>query len=189
MSSVREKSFSRKKVKWARDHDLLIYRTLREERNRVQIDRLQRKRFGAWSDAFSSLEKCRGKVLVCLLGRTVLGYQAFEPFASSGNPFSPDQKVMRFTFIQVREDSQVKARGLGIAMELLMRSLDLAWNRDYDAVYTYATAYELIMSGGFRPHSGEAILEEARHVRDLDPDQAPPLLFVMERPEGYISPY
>ncbi|MDF1537199.1 MAG: GNAT family N-acetyltransferase [bacterium] len=184
-----DKHFSRKRVKWARDHSLLVFRTLREERNRVQIDRLQRKHFGAWSDGFSSLEKCRGRVMICLLGKTVIGYQAIQPYSSRGNPFSADKQVMRFTFIVVREDSKVKARGLGIGTELLRRSLDLAWSRGYDAVYSYTTAYELLGGAGFRSHGGASILAEAKHVRNLDPDQGPPLLFVMDRPEGYISPY
>ena len=185
----RQKTFPRKKVQWARDHELLVYRTLREERNRVQIDRLQKKHFGSWSDEFSSLEKCRGKVIVCLLGKTVIGYQSFRPFSAQGNPFSPDKRVMRFSFIVVREDTQVKARGLGIGSELLKRALDVAWSRGYEAVYSYTTAYELLGEAGFRSHGGESILNEARYVRDFDPDQAPPLLYVIERPERYISAY
>jgi hypothetical protein len=184
-----DKHFPRKKVQWARDHELLVYRTLREERNRVQVDRLQREHFGEWSDDFSSLEKCRGKVIVCLLGKTVIGYQAFRPYASKGNPFSADKQVMRFTFIVVREDSQVKARGLGIGIELLKRTLDLGWSRGYDAVYSYATAYELLGGAGFRSYSGESIVSESKYIRDFDPDQAPPLLYVIERPERYISAY
>lgn len=185
----RDKSFPRKRVRWARDHELFVYRTLREERNRVQVDKLQRKHFGAWSDEFSSLEKCRGKIIVCLLGKTVIGYQAFRPYASRGNPFSADKQVMRFTFIVVREDSRVKARELGIGTELLKRTLDLAWTRGYEAVYAYTVAYELLGEAGFQSHGGESILVEAKHVRDFDPDQAPPLLFVMDRPESYISQY
>ena len=183
------KNFSRKQVKWARDHDLLVYRTLQEERNRQQVDFLQRKHFGEWQDVFSTLEKCRGKVMMCLLGKVVIGYQAFIPFASKGSPFSSDAQVMRFTFIVVREDAQVKARGLGIGKELLKRALDVAWTRGHDAVYSYATAYELLMEVGFISHGGESILSEAKYVRDFDPDQAPPLLFVIDKPEGYISPY
>ena len=183
------KNFTRKQVKWALDHELLVYRTLQEERNRQQIDFLQRKHFGDWQDVFSSLEKCRGKVMLCLLGKVVIGYQAFIPFASKGSPFSPDKKVMRFTFIVVREDGQVKARGLGIGTELLKRTLDIAWTREHDAVYSYAKAYELVSGAGFLSHGGEGILAEAKYVRDFDPDQAPPLLFIKERPEKYISPY
>jgi len=183
------KSFSRKQVKWARDHELLIFRTLQEERNRQQIDALQRENFGAWQDVFASLEKCRGKVMLCLLGKVVIGYQAFIPFAFKGSPFSPDQRVMRFNFVVVREDARVKARGLGIGNGLLKRTLDIAWVREYDAVYSYATAYELMVSSGFTSHGGESILAEAKYVRDFDPDQAVPLLFVIEKPEGYISPY
>lgn len=183
------RTFSRKQVKWARDHELLVYRTLQEERIRQQVDYLQRKHFGAWQDVFSSLDKCRGKVMLCLLGKVVIGYQAFTPDASMGSPFSPDKKVMRFTFVVTREDAQVKSRGLGIANELLKRTLDVAWTRQYHAVYSYATAYELMVSSGFVSHGGESILAEAKYIRDFDPDQAPPLLFVIERPEGYISPY
>lgn len=183
------RSFTRKQLRWARDHELLVFRTLQEERNRQQVDYLQRKHFGEWQDVFSSLEKCRGKVMLCLLGKVVIGFQAFTPFASMGSPFSQDKQVMRFTFVVVREDAQVKARGLGIGIELLKRTLDIAWTRGYDAVYSYATAYELMVASGFTSHGGESILTEARYVRDFDPDQAPPLLFVIERPEGYISPY
>jgi hypothetical protein len=189
MTKASEKSFSRKQVRWARDHELLVYRTLQEERNRQQIDVLQREHFGAWQDVFSSLEKCRGKVMLCLLGKVVVGYQAFIPFASKGSPFSPDKQVMRFTFIVVREDALVKARGLGIGTELLKRSLDIAWTREHDAVYSYAKAYELVTGAGFASHGGESILTEAKYVRDFDPDQAVPLLFVLDRPERYISPY
>ena len=184
-----DRTFPRKKVKWARDHELLVYRTLREERNRAQIERLQKKHFGEWSEEYSSLEKCRGRVVLCLLGKTVVGYQAFRPYASQGNPFSSDKQVMRFTFIVVREDSQVKARGLAIGTELLKRTLDLAWSRGYDAVYSYTTAYELLGGVGFRSHGGESIVSEAKYIRDFDPDQAPPLLFVVDRPEKYISAY
>jgi hypothetical protein len=183
------KIFPRKQVKWALDHELLVYRTLQEERNRLQIDALQRKHFGGWQDVFSSLEKCRGKVMLCLLGKVVIGYQAFAPYASKGSPFSPDKQVMRFTFVVVREDEQIKSRGLGIGIQLLKRTLDIAWTREYDAVYSYATAYELMVASGFTSHGGESILTEAKYVRDFDPDQAPALLFVKERPEGYISPY
>ena len=189
MAKHREKTFNRKQVKWARDHELLVYRTLQEERNRAQVDLLQRKHFGAWQDVFSSLEKCRGKVMLCLLGRVVVGYQAFETDASAGNPYSADKKVMRFTYVVVREDAQIKARMLGIGIELLKRTQDIAWTRGFDAVYSYATAYELMIASGFLSHGGESILTEARYVRDFDPDQAPPLLFVKERPEGYISTY
>ncbi len=183
------KTFPRKQVKWALDHELLVYRTLQEERNRLQIDALQRKHFGGWQDVFSSLEKCRGKVMLCLLGKVVIGYQAFTPYASKGSPFSLDKQVMRFTFVVVREDAQIKSRGLGIGIQLLKRTLDIAWTREYDAVYSYATAYELMVASGFTSHGGESILTEAKYVRDFDPDQAPALLFVKERPEGYISPY
>jgi hypothetical protein len=183
------KTFPRKQVQWARDHELLVYRTLQEERNRQQIDFLQRKHFGGWQDVFSHLEKCRGKVMLCLLGKVVIGYQAFTPYASKGSPFSPDKQVMRFTFVVVREDAQVKSRGLGIGVELLKRTLDTAWTRGYDAVYSYATAYELMIGSGFVSHGGESILAEAKYVRDFDPEQAPALLFVVEKPEGYISSY
>ena len=183
------KNFTRKQLKWAKDHELLVYRTMHEERNRKQVDVLQRKHFGGWQDVFSSLEKCRGKVMICLLGKVVIGYQAFTPDASKGSPFSPDKQVMRFTFVVVREDAQVKSRGLGIGIELLKRTLDIAWTRGYDAVYSYATAYELMVASGFVSHGGESILTEAKYVRDFDPDQAPPLLFVIEKPEGYISIY
>jgi hypothetical protein len=176
-----EKTLSRQQVLWAMNQELLVFRTLREERNRVQIDRLQRKHFGPWSDIFSSLEKCNGRVMLCLLGKTVIGYQAFEPAASRGNPFSPSKSVMRLTYIVVREDPRVKARHLGIGTQLLKRTLDLAWERGYDAVYTYATAYELMVKGGLRSHGGEEILHEAMYVRNFDPDQAPPLLFVKEK--------
>lgn len=183
------KTFPRKQVGWARDHELLVYRTMQEERNRQQVDVLQRKHFGAWQDVFSSLDQCRGKVMLCLLGKVVIGYQAFIPFASKGSPFSPGKLVMRFTFVVVREDAQVKARGLGIGIELLKRTLDIAWTREYDAVYSYATAYELMSGSGFTSHGGEGILAEAKYVRAFDPDQAPSLLFVIEKPEGYISSY
>ncbi len=189
LSKLPSKPFTRKQVKWAKDHELLIFRTLQEERNRQQVDILQRKHFGVWQDVFSSLEKCRGKVMLCILGKVVIGYQAFIPSASKGSPFSPDKQVMRFTFVVVREDAQVKARGLGIGTELLKRALDIAWTRDYDAVYSYATAYELVSCAGLISHGGESILTEAKYVRDFDPDQAPPLLFVIERPKRYISPY
>jgi len=181
----REKLFSSQDIKWALDHGLLIYRTLREEENRIQIDKLQREQFGSWSDVLSSMERCGGRVLLCLLGKTVIGYQAFEPFASVGSPYSPDLLVMRLTFIFVREDSRARARRLGVATELVKRTLDLAWGRGYDAVYTYATAYELMVKGGLRSHGGEEILAEAKYVRNFDPDQAPPLLFVMEKPERF----
>ena len=183
------RTYPRKKVKWARDHELLVYRTLQEERNRKQIDALQRKHFGAWQDVFASLDKCRGKVMLCLLGKVVIGYQAFIPYASRGSPFSPDKQVMRFNFVVVREDAHVKSRGLGIGIELLKRTLDIAWTREFDAVYSYATAYELMIASGFASHGGESILAEAKYVRDFDPDQAPSLLFVIEKPKGYISPY
>ncbi|MGD8353518.1 MAG: GNAT family N-acetyltransferase [Pseudomonadota bacterium] len=183
------KTFTRKQVKWARDHHLLVYRTLQEERNRQQVDVLQRRHFGEWQDVFSSLEKCRGNVMMCLLGKVVIGYQAFIPSALKGSPFSPETQATRFTFIVVREDAQVKARGLGIGTELLRRALDIAWTRGHDAVYSYATAYELLGEVGFASHGGESILAEAKYVRDFDPDQAPPLLFVMKKPDGYISPY
>jgi len=183
------RDFTRKQVRWARDHELLVYRTLQEDRNRQQVDILQRRHFGSWQAVFYSLDKGRGKVMLCLLGQVVIGFQAFTPDASKGSPFSPDKKVMRFTFVVVREDAHVKARGLGIGVELLKRTLDIAWTRNYDAVYSYATAYELMSGSGFISHGGESILTEARYVRDFDPDQAPPLLFVIERPEGYISPY
>lgn len=183
------RTFTRKQVKWARDHELLVYRTLQEERNRKQVDVLQKKHFGEWQDVFSSLDKCRGKVMLCLLGKVVIGYQAFTPFASQGSPFSPEKQVMWFTFVVVREDTQVKSRGLGIGAELLKRTLDIAWSRQYDAVYSYATAYELMIASGFTSYGGDTILAEAKFVRDFDPDQAPPLLFVIERPDGYISTY
>lgn len=175
--------FPREQIQQAMDQSRLIFRTLREERNRIQIDRLQRECFGPWSDAFSTLEKCRGRVLVCLLDGIVIGYQAFEPAASKGNPFTPSKSAMRLTYIAVREDSQVKARHLGIGIKLLKKTLDLAWGKGYDAVYTYATAYELMIRGGLRSYGGDEILDEARYIRDFDRDQAPPLLFVMERPE------
>ena len=183
------KIFSRKYVRWAKEHELLIYRLLTEERSRLQIDRMQRKHFGPWSDIFSSLEECAGQALLCLLGKTVIGYQAFESSTSKGNPFPPGLSAMRLTYIVVREDSRVKARHLGVATELLKRTLDLAWKKGFDAVYSYATAYELMIKGGLDSHSGGETLEEAKYVRDLDPDQAPPLLFVVERPENYISTY
>lgn len=176
-----EKHLDRARVAWAAEKGLLNYRTLREERNRLQIDRLQRRYFGEWSDVFSSLEKCRGRVMVCLLGKTVVGYQAFTPFSARGNPFPEDMKVMRFTFVQIREDDIVQARGLGIASELLKRTLNLAWAWDYEAVYTYTVAYELLENAGFRSMGGEGIVNEARYVRDFDPDQAPPLLYFIER--------
>jgi GNAT superfamily N-acetyltransferase len=179
-----EKTLSRQQIQQAMKDNLLVFRTLSEEGNRVQIDSLQRKHFGQWSDVFSSLEKCKGRIIVCLLGKTIIGYQAFEPAASKGNPFSHSKSVMRLTYIVVREDSQVKARHLGIGTELLERTLDLAWGRGYDAVYTYATAYDLMVKAGLRSYGGEEILDEARYVRDFDPDQAPPLLFVVERPEN-----
>lgn len=184
----KEKTFSRAQVKWARDKELLIYRTLREERNRVQIDHLQRRGFGQWSDVYSSLDKCRGRVLICLLGKTVIGYQGFEPFAQVGNPFPEHHQVMRLTFVLVREDSRVKARNLGVGYELVKRTEALAWDRGYDAIYSYVTAYELLAACGFVPTGGETMVQEARWVRDLDPDQAPPLLFTKTRPEywGYV---
>jgi len=181
-NNERDRTFIRDQIKRALVHGDLIYRTLREENSRAQIDELQKNQFGPWSDVFSSMERCRGRVLLCLLGDTVIGYQAFEPFASRGNPYSPDQLVMRLTFILVREDSRAQARGLGVATELIKRTLDMAWHWGYDAVYTYATAYELMLKGGLRSHGGEEILSEGMHVRNFDPDQAPPLLFVMERP-------
>jgi hypothetical protein len=46
-----------------------------------------------------------------------------------------------------------------------------------------------MIKGGLHIHGGEISLEEAKYMRDFDPDQAPPLLFVAEKPEGYISPY
>jgi predicted N-acetyltransferase YhbS len=183
-----EKKFSREQVKWARDKELLIYRTLREERNRVQVDSLQRQHFGQWSDIFSSLEKCSGRVMVCLLGKTVIGYQAFTPFAEKGNPFPEHHQVMRLTFVQVREDEVVKARGLGVGYELVKRVENLAWDRGYDAIYSYVTAYELLMACGFEPTAGQVMVKEAQWIRDLDADQAPPLLFTKTRPDywGYV---
>ena len=175
-------TFSRDRVRWARDKGLLIYRTLREERNRVQIDGIQRGHFGEWSDVFSSLDRCRGRVMVCLLGRTVIAYQAFEPFAVKGSPFSGDKLVMRFTYVFVREDRQVKARGLGIGRELIGHTLEMAWDREYDAVYSYVTAYELLEECGFVSMAGKGMVAEAKHIRDFDPDQAPPLLYYIENP-------
>ncbi len=183
--SQHEVTFTRKQVKWARDMELLHFRTLREDRNRIQIDRLQREHFGQWSDLFSSLVKCRGRVMICLLGKTVIGYQAFEPFAEKGNPFSEEKQVMRFTFILVREDKQVKARGLGVANKLLKRTEVMAWNRGYDAIYTYATAYDLMLNSGYDPLSGMAMVREAQWVGGIDPDQAPALLFTKVRPVGW----
>jgi hypothetical protein len=189
MVDKREKTFSRKHVKWAKEHELLIYRLLTEERNRIQVDRMQRKHFGSWSDIFSSIDRCSGRALLCLLGKTVIGYQAFESGASKGNPFPPELSVMRLTFIVVREDSRVKARHLGVATELLRRTLDIAWKKGFDAVYTYATAYELMIKGGLHSQTGEETLEEAKYARDFDPDQATPLLFVAERPGNYVRPF
>ena len=177
----------RERVRWVRDKELLIYRSIREERTRVQIDRLQRRQFGEWSDVFSSLEKCRGRVMICLLGKTVVGYQSFEPFARKGNPFPEGMPVMRFTFLLVREDDEVKARGLGIGHELIARALDLAWSRSYEAVYSYVTAYELLEDCGFLPKASPGVVAEAKNVRDFDPDQAPPLLYFIERPEERLS--
>ena len=181
-ANKRDRTFTRDQIKRALDRGDLIFQTLRKEDSRAQIDDLQRKQFGPWSDVFASMERCRGRVLLCLLGGTVIGYQAFEPFASRGNPYSPEHLVMRLTFVFVREDSLARARGLGLGTELVKRTLDLAWQRGFDAVYAYATAYELMLKGGLRSHGGEEILSEGIYVRDFDPDQAPPLLFVMERP-------
>jgi hypothetical protein len=182
VSRSHESSLSRQDIQRAIDQNLLVFHTLREEGNRDQIDHLQRKHFGTWSEVFISLEKCKGRVMLCLLGKTVIGYQAFEPAASKGNPFSPSKTVMRLTYIVVREDSRVQARHLGIGTQLLKKTMDLAWGRGYDAVYTYATAYELMIKAGLRSHGGEEILDEAMYIRDFDPDQAPPLLFVKEKP-------
>jgi len=178
-----ETTFSREQVREAMNQGSLIFRTLREESNRVQIDRLQRECFGPWSEVFSSIESCKGRVMLCLLGKTVIGYQAFEPAASKGNPFSPSKSAMRLTYIAVRNDAEVKAGALGIGTQLVERTLDLAWGRGYDAVYSYATAYELMIRAGLRCYGGDEILEEAKFVRDFDRDQAPPLLFVKERPK------
>ena len=177
----REKSYSRKDIRWAKDHGMLAFRALTDEPSRVQVERLQIRHFGPWSDIFSGLENCSGRVLLCIYESTVIGYQAFETSSSKGNPFPPDKLTMRLTYVVVREDSGVKARHLGIGTQLLKRTLDLAWQRGYDAVYTYATAYELMIKGGLRPHGGDAVLQEAKYVRDLDPDRAPALLFVRER--------
>ncbi len=176
-----KRTFSHQDIQRAKNRELLVYRTLMEEKDRVRIDRLQREHFGPWSDVFSSMERCRGRVLLCFLGPTLIGYQAFEPSASKGSPFSPDLQVMRLTFVLVRQDSAVRARGLGIGTELIRRTLDLAWARGYQAVYTYATAYELMIKAGMKSHGGEEILAEAMYVRNFDQDQAPPLLFVVER--------
>lgn len=176
-----EKVLDRARVAWAAEKGLLNYRTLREERNRLQIDTLQRRHFGEWSDIFNSLEKCGGRVMICLLGKTVVGYQAFTPYSTRGNPFPEDMRVMRFTYVQIREDDVVQARGFGIASELIAKTLELAWSWDYEAVYTYTVAYELLEKAGFRSMGGKGIVREARHVRDFSPDQAPPLLFYIER--------
>ena len=178
---------SREQVRWARDKELLIYRTLQEERNRVQIDEMQRRQFGQWSDVFASLDRCKGRVMLCILGKTVIGYQAFEPFAVKGSPFPADCLVMRFTFVNVREDEVAKARGLGIGRALLYHTLDLAWSRGYRGVYSYVTAYELLLSVGFNAVGGERMVQEAQWIRDMDPDSAPPLLFVIERPKDFVS--
>ena len=82
MAAKSNKTFTRKHIKWAKDNELLIFRTLKEEEDRAQIDRMQRKQFGLWSDVFSSLDKCGERVLLCLLSKTVIGYQAFEAGAS-----------------------------------------------------------------------------------------------------------
>ncbi len=175
------RTISREKLARAKEKGLFYFRTLREDRNRVQIDRLQRKQFGEWSDVFSSLEKCSGRVMICLLGKTVIGYQAFTPFSTQGNPFPEDRKVMRFTYVTVRNDDRVRARGLGIATELLKRTLELAWSWDYEAVYSYTVAYELLEKAGFVCKGGEETVREARYVRDFEPDMAPPLLYFIER--------
>lgn len=174
----------RDRVRWARDRELLLYRTVTEERIRVQIDRIQRRQFGEWSDPFASLEKCRGRVLICLLGKTVIGYQSFEPFARKGNPFPEGMPVMRFTFILVREDEEVQARHLGIGHQLIGRALDLTWRRGFEAVYSYVTAYELLEDCGFSPMASPGVLAEAKNIRDFDPDQAPPLLYYREKPQS-----
>lgn len=175
------KTISREKLLRAKEKGLFYFRTLREERNRVQIDRLQRKQFGDWSDVFSSLEKCSGRVMICLLGKTVVGYQSFTPFSTQGNPFPEDREVMRFTYVTVKDDNVLKARGLGIATELLKRTLELAWSWDYEAVYSYTVAYELLEKVGFVCMGGEEIVKEARYVRDFEPEMAPPLLYFIER--------
>lgn len=188
-ATLSSRTLSRSRVRWALDKELLIYRTLREERNRIQIDQMQRRQFGQWSDVFASMDRCRGRVMLCLLGRTVIGYQAFEPMAVKGSPFPSDWLVMRFTFVNVREDEVAKARGLGIGHQLVERTLDMAWHRGYRAVYSYVTAYELLLGSGFRAVGGDTMVSEAQWIRDLDPDQAPPLLFVMERPGDWKSKY
>lgn len=175
----------RERVRWARDRDQLKYRTLREENTRKQIDKIHRKQFGQWSDHFSSLEKCGGRVMVCKLGKAVIGYQAFEPFARKGNPFPPELPAMRFTYILVREDEEVQARGLGIGGQLISRAIDLAWRRGYEAIYSYVTAYELLEEFGFAPKASTGVVAEAKQVRDFDPDQAPSLLYYIERPTDY----
>ncbi len=175
--------FSREKIRHARDMGFLRYKLLQEEKERVQVDRLHRETFGEWQDQFSSLGKCRNHALLCLMGTTLLGYQAFDPEPSAGNPF-PGERAMRFTFIGTREDKIAQARGLGIAKEMIERSLAIAWDWGYSIVYTYAEAYELLEACRFLPLGGRAMLLEAKLVRDMDPEQTPTILFYRTKPEG-----
>lgn len=171
------------RIRHARDSGQLVYRLLVEEKHRVEVDRLHKATFGEWQDQFEDLEKCRGRALICLLGKTVLGYQGFDPYPSAGNPF-PGERAMRFTFVATRDDREAQARGLGLAREMVQRSLDLAWEWGYTIVYTYAEAYELLESCGFVPLGGRAVLFEAKVVRDMNPDQVPTILFYKARPAG-----
>lgn len=180
-------ALANEKIRLARDSGLLAYRLLVEEKHRDQVDRLHRATFGEWQDQFQTLEKCRGRALICLLGKTVLGYQAFDPYPSAGNPF-PGERAMRFTFVATRDDREAQCRGLGIAREMIKRSLDLAWDWGYTIVYTYAEAYELVESCGFVPLGGRAVLFEAKVVRDMDPDQVPTILFYHVAPGGGEDP-
>jgi hypothetical protein len=173
---------TREHVVYAREMGFLVYRLLVEEKHRAQVQRLHKATFGEWQEQFDSLAQCRGRALLCLMGKTVLAYQSFDPYPSAGNPF-PGERAMRFTFIATRQDKEVQARGAGLALEIIRRSLDLAWDWGYTIVYTYAEAYELVEACGFVPLGGRAVLFEAKMVRDMDPDQVPTILFYAARPK------
>ncbi len=176
-------SLTRAAIMKAREGGDLAFRLLEEEGQRAQVESIHKASFGEWQDQFDTLEKCRGKALLCMLGDVVLGYQSFDPDPAAGNPF-PGERAMRFIFVAVREDETAAARGSGLARELVHRSLDLAWERGYAVVYTFGEAYELLEKCGFVPRGGRAELYEAKVKRDMEPDEITPVLFYAARPPG-----
>jgi GNAT superfamily N-acetyltransferase len=176
-------ALSREHIIRAREERRLAFRLLEEEGQRAQVEGIHKASFGEWQDQFDSLEKCGGRALLCELDGLVLGYQSFDPEPAAGNPF-PGERAMRFIFIMVRDDAAAAARGLGLARELVKRSLELAWERGYSVVYTFGEAYELLEGCGFVPRGGRAVLYDAKVARDMDPDEVTPVLFFAARPPG-----